>query len=731
MSENAPTRLKIGDFDFDCQTAKLLRDGRPVKIQPQPLRVFQLLVERRGEIVSREELHRHIWNGATFVEFDQGLNYCIRQIRLTLGDDALNPTYIETLPKQGYRLIVQASPTAEGDTGLSTKLEIPAAADPIATMPESVSGKNRVWWFVAAAICGGLAFLGVAVYFFVRPHNVSIEYTQLTDFNDSAFAPALSPDGHMLAFIRGCCRFFSPDPVYVKMLPNGEPVGLTDDKRPKCCLSFSSDGSLLAYTVRQFQTFATYTVPVLGGGPHLFVNNAAGLTWLDDRQLLFSQIRGTGLHLGVVTATADRGNLRELYFPPHEREMAHYSLASPDRKFALVVQMNEQGGWSQCRLISMTSNAPARPIGPDGECTAAGWSPDGTSMYFIASATDDSHASPVEWHRHLWQQQFPDGRLQQLTAGTTEENGIAVENSGHALITSVGTPNSAIWIHDAAGERPLTLEGNVMTDPSPPRFSLDGKSLYYLLYSNSAEATPELHRISVSSGRSEPLLPGIAMLSFAIAPDESEVVYSTGQGKESSIWIAPLDRKSPPRRIGHPGDNTPYFDSHAQIIFKTIEGHRNFLERMHRDGTARAKVISDPIIDILGISPGRRWIIVIATAPGATAPLPMAIPTDGGFRQIIAGTFCFPVWSPNGKFLFVPVEEATRTNPGRSLAIPLGPNEGLPPFPAGGIPPDADANIVPGARSVNRYDLIPGNDPSAYAFVKTNLHANLYRISIR
>ena len=98
-------RLRFGDFELDPLKGKLLRDGRAIKIQPQPLRVLTALAERPGEIVSSEDLRIRIWDDATFVEFDQGLNYCIRQIRLALEDDAAEPAYIETLPRRGYRLI--------------------------------------------------------------------------------------------------------------------------------------------------------------------------------------------------------------------------------------------------------------------------------------------------------------------------------------------------------------------------------------------------------------------------------------------------------------------------------------------------------------------------------------------------------------------------------------------------------------------------------------------------
>ena len=105
--------LRFGDFEFDLLSGKLFRGGRPVKIQPQPLRVLAVLLESAGETVSRESLRTRVWGDATFVEFDQGLNYCIRQIRLALRDGASKPLYIETLPKQGYRFIARVEVPAD------------------------------------------------------------------------------------------------------------------------------------------------------------------------------------------------------------------------------------------------------------------------------------------------------------------------------------------------------------------------------------------------------------------------------------------------------------------------------------------------------------------------------------------------------------------------------------------------------------------------------------------
>src|SRR5580765_5574899 len=108
-------RARFGDFELDAESGTLLRQGRRVRLQPQPLRVLALLVERAGEVVSRDDIRRAIWDQATFVEFDQGLNYCIRQIRQALNDDAGTPAFVETLKKRGYIFIAPVERIGEPD----------------------------------------------------------------------------------------------------------------------------------------------------------------------------------------------------------------------------------------------------------------------------------------------------------------------------------------------------------------------------------------------------------------------------------------------------------------------------------------------------------------------------------------------------------------------------------------------------------------------------------------
>jgi DNA-binding winged helix-turn-helix (wHTH) protein/TolB-like protein len=143
-----PSRVRFGLYQFDPATGELLREGTPIRLQPQPARVLALLVERPGEVVSRDDLRQHIWGNETFVDFERGLNFCIAQIRSALGDSADSPRYVETVPKRGYRFI---APVDNG-TGL------PPSSD------ASADRRGRTSLLVIALLASLLAGLGAFVF---------------------------------------------------------------------------------------------------------------------------------------------------------------------------------------------------------------------------------------------------------------------------------------------------------------------------------------------------------------------------------------------------------------------------------------------------------------------------------------------------------------------------------------------------------------------------------------
>lgn len=130
-SSSATGVARFGNFELHLETGELRRDGITLKLQPQPARILVLLVSRPGEVIARTELAERVWGSQTFVDFEQGLNFAIRQIRTTLEDDADQPRYIETLPKRGYRFIapLQTTPAV---------LDLPVA-------PTRRSNEVRAW----------------------------------------------------------------------------------------------------------------------------------------------------------------------------------------------------------------------------------------------------------------------------------------------------------------------------------------------------------------------------------------------------------------------------------------------------------------------------------------------------------------------------------------------------------------------------------------------------------
>src|SRR5579859_6904365 len=105
--------LRFGLFEADVFHKALTRNGMRVKIQDQPFRVLLLLLERPGEIVSREELRQSLWPDGTFVDFDGSLNVILKKLRAAIDDDSDNPRFIETVPRRGYRFIAPVTATRD------------------------------------------------------------------------------------------------------------------------------------------------------------------------------------------------------------------------------------------------------------------------------------------------------------------------------------------------------------------------------------------------------------------------------------------------------------------------------------------------------------------------------------------------------------------------------------------------------------------------------------------
>jgi dipeptidyl aminopeptidase/acylaminoacyl peptidase len=464
-------------------------------------------------------------------------------------------------------------------------------------------------------------------------------------------------------------------------------------------------------------------VPVLGGPPVPLLPNASGLTWIADHQLLFSEIK-SGLHMGIVTATDSRAASREIYIDPDEHAMAHYSYLSPDRRSVLVVEMTGAHAFTQpCRLVPFDGSSAGRQVGPRGTCLSAAWSPDGRWMYF---------AVVVGGASHLWRQRFPDGAPEQITFGPLEEEGIAVAPDGRSLVTSIGMRRSAVWIRDAAGERAVVSEGYA----SAPRFSRDGTHVFYLFVRDWwlaargwLTAAADLRSVDLATGKSDTLLSGQSVTAYAMSRDEKEVAFTTTNADGASqIWLAPLDRRTPPRLIVDNGDQVS-FGAPGELIFRSL-AKGNALARIKTDGTGLERIPTESFLEKGDVSPDGEWVIVRAPATsGYPVAQAVAVPLRGGVPRTIcraeADSCTTAGWSTDGKFFYVGSHVNRRT-----FAIPVPAGKVIPDFSVGGITDLKQAAALPGARTIEEGPISPGSDPSTYVFTKTDSQRNLFRIPL-
>jgi serine/threonine protein kinase len=586
----------------------------------------------------------------------------------------------------------------------------PPIGEPRKTFPRSL-------YFATASLA--ILILAVGGFFAYRASQVGPtvgkEWEQLTFFPDSAVYPELSPDGRMLSFIRGNESFFGLGQIYVKLLPDGQPVELTHDTTQKLSPAFSPDGSRIAYGT--FGPVNVWEVPVLGGQPHMLLPNASSLTWIEGgKRLLYSEIK-EGLHMVVVTSDESRGNSRDVYVPPGQRSMAHHAYLSPDGRWVLIVQMDARGSILPCRVVPFQGPTEARVVGPpNSPCFSGAWSSDGKWIY-LTVLTDKSH---------IWRQRFPGGTPEQITYGPTSQEGIGMAPDGKSLVTSVGSQDSSVWMHDQDGDRQVSSEGYA----GQPSFSSDGNSLYFLMANNQSHLA-ELWVKNLRDEKVEGVLPGYAMESYSISRDGKQVAFTANDGEgHVSVWLAPLNRRSSPRRISSTDvEDSPRFLPDGDLLFRVVENGSNFIYRMKADGSDRHKLTSERILDLHSVSADGRWVIASAPNAGEEAPAATkAFNIDGKEApHTICLSYCGLHWDQDGKFVYMTFLAASNN----TYLFPVAQGSGLPNLPARGFMNSEDFTTAKPSVAISNLNVEAAISPTVYAYVRQNTRRNLFRIQLQ
>jgi len=243
QGEDSNHVVRFGVFEVDLRSGELRKYGSKVKLQDQPFQVLAMLLERPGEVVTREELRVRIWPSGVFVDYDRSLNRAINKLREALGDSPENPRFIETLARRGYRFLV---PVESIKSVKSTAL--PLSAPPGGSKHVlSLRGRLRwVFWSTLATLAAAI-LVGVRVWVSGKQSGQpGLIAVPLTTYPGHQMFPDFSPDGNQLVFDWAGPKNDNVD-VYVKLNGTENLLRLTQDPAPDYAPAWSPDGRYVAF----------------------------------------------------------------------------------------------------------------------------------------------------------------------------------------------------------------------------------------------------------------------------------------------------------------------------------------------------------------------------------------------------------------------------------------------------------------------------------------------------
>lgn len=521
--------IRFGPFELDPANGELRKRGSVVKLQPQQFAVLLLLVERAGQIVSREEIHQHIWGNDTFVDFERGINFAINQIRAALGDDPEKPRFVETIPRRGYRFIAAITGHEAGIT------DVPESASSGAQAPLPASPGRPL---AAKKILIGVSLLAILVAGFLGYRTLNARHaakpparsafskmriTQLTSLPGSYWNPVFSPDGRQIAYFWDGENRGRGD-LYVQLIGGQKPLRLTHTTTGSlCCADWSTDGQQIVFSRCDDNGGSMYVIPALGGSERKLTDvtcpgafDAGSAQWTADGKSLVLVDRCTpDARQGIVVFSMETGEKRCLHSPPVSDDGDRNPLLSPDQK-TVAFQRWPTSGLAQIYTVAFSGGNLRRLTDEyfQNDVLTLMWSPDGKYITFEPirerMARVAASGGPVEFeaiypkigvpprdYRRvayvepslIWSWSPAVWRLKLAHAGGT------VVSEARILVSATGGDDSAqlspdehqlvfqskrsgthqIWRSNADGSYPLQLTFFESGYSGTPRWSPDGK----------------------------------------------------------------------------------------------------------------------------------------------------------------------------------------------------------------------------------------------------------------
>jgi Tol biopolymer transport system component/DNA-binding winged helix-turn-helix (wHTH) protein len=471
--------FQFGVFELDPQAGELRKHGIRIKLQDQPLGVLILLLERAGQVVTREEIQKRLWPENTYVDFDHSINNTVRRLRDAIGDSAENPRFIETLAKRGYRFIAPVT-----GTGVS-----------------GISKKPRLRWIIPGAALAALAATAV-IYERRTPPPRAVTGTPaaevpLTSYPGFQRFPSFSPEGTRVAFTWDEPGK-RPAGIYVKLIGSGEPVRLTNDAAENFAPAWSPDGRFIAF----FQAHgalqsSVMVMPAVGGRERELTRTQFDATqifahwgWLaptpylawsaDSKWLLSLDSGGADRPHTIVRISIETGEKQAWPLTPGTSGGydGYGGLAiSPDGK-TLAFTVIQDMPISDVYTIPLSKDM--LPIGTPVRLTFDGkaigslaWAADGRSLVVSSSR----RGSPELWRIRI----PPSGEPARLNIAGYHASDVIVSKTGERLVYSRGFEDPNIWripLTGAGWMRASSFIASTRYD-ARPSYSVDGKRIAF------------------------------------------------------------------------------------------------------------------------------------------------------------------------------------------------------------------------------------------------------------
>jgi Tol biopolymer transport system component/DNA-binding winged helix-turn-helix (wHTH) protein len=554
--------LRFGPFEVDLRAGELRKDGVKLKLQGQPFQLLALLLERPGDVVSREELRQKLWPADTFVDFDHGLNKAINKIRQALGDSAENPRFVETLPRRGYRFI---APLESG-----------------ARATHSQRDHRRSLRGIAA----GLAVLGLgAVAFWLirstpqRPQAPAVPLP-LTSYPGREMFPTFSPDGNQVAFVADKDQPDNLD-IYVQLIGSAEPLRLTSHLAAESSPAWSPDGRQIAF-LRELPAgkAAVLLISALGGPatklaethmayPDLFFDPFGPyLAWsVDGGSLVIVDKASTTEPFSLFLLSIVNCERRRLTSPDARSFGDSNPAFSPDGR---TLAFSRMVNWGVSNLYLLSLSAGLEPVGGPQQLTwapkgamAPSWSPDGREVIF---------SSGPDYTSRLWKVALTGARTAEWLPFAGDNSGTpAFSGRGRRLAYARRTFDQNIWRVEVSGSQARAGQPHSFISTTRfegfPYFSPDGERI---AFASDRSGSDEIWVCDSDGSHAVPLTALGGSGTPRWSPDGERIAFDSTRDGQHEVYIVSANGGQPRRLTTHPAsDIIPSWSRDGKWVYFT------------------------------------------------------------------------------------------------------------------------------------------------------------------